>query len=221
MDFDFNRIISLCAYYKNNNINRNDSVIEKIKYIVNNNIIYFNQNPEVEQKIKVLEKEIRKLKKERNECIKMHKNFEEDKYLEYLEMEYEKLKSNKYDNEQVVNDMLELHEKDIKHHIQQSRNMLKMIELDINPEMKKILADFYYNDKPKKNKDLFDKEKWYETKDLSNNTKLPKIQVEFIDKTTEEIKKKKQELILLKKDILSYIVPLSRVLTYKRKNINL
>ena len=82
VDFDFKRILSIFSYYEDDNINMNTSITNKIKYIINNNIIFINQNPDILKRIKELEKEIKKLKE-----IDKIKNKEK---IEYLEIEYTK-----------------------------------------------------------------------------------------------------------------------------------
>ena len=217
IDFDYNRIISLFAYYEDNNININESIINKIKYVMNNQIIYINQNPEVVKKIKDLKAEIKKLQDFKKKYIKLKKDFEtteESKRLKYLLLEYNKLTLNEnYDIDKKINEMIEYNEKNIKHHIKQFRNIIASIEINIDKETSKLLADFYYNDK--KNKKI----KIDETgeKNLPNNSKQPKIEDDNIKKVNEEIQKKQDELNKLKKDILPYIIPLSSVLTYNNE----
>jgi len=218
IDFDYNRIISLFAYYEDDNININESVINKIKYVMNNQMIYINQNPEVVKRIKELKKEIKSLQKFKSNYIKLKKDFEtteESKRLEFLLLEYNKLTLNdNYDIDKKINMMIEYNEKNIKHHIKQFRNIIESIEIDIDKETSKLLAEFYYNEKKSSKKIKID-----ETgeKNLPDNSKQPKIEDDKINKVNEEIQKKQDELNKLKKDILPYIVPLSSVLTYNNE----
>ena len=217
VDFDYNRIISLFAYYEDDNININESVINKIKYVMSNQIIYINQNPEVVKRIKELKAEIKSLQDFKKNYIKLKKDFEtteESKRLEYLTLEYNKLTLNEnYDIDKKINMMIEYNEKNIKHHIKQFRNIIESIEINIDKETSKLLAEFYYNDK--KNKKI----KIDETgeKNLPDNSKQPKIEDDKIKKVNEEMQRKQDELNKLKKDILPYIIPLSSVLTYNNE----
>ena len=110
--------------------------------------------------------------------------------------------------------MIEYNEKNIKHHIKQFRNIIESIEIDIDKETSKLLAEFYYNEKKSSKKEKID-----ETgeKNLPDNSKQHKIEDSKVNKINEEIQKKQDELNKLKKDILPYIVPLSSILTYNNE----
>ena len=192
VDFDFNRIISMFSYYEDDNILINDSIVDKIKYLINNHIIYFNTNPTIQTLCDKID-------------VKVNNGF--------VFLEYEQLKIHYKDINNLINSILDNYFNNVSNHIVQFKNMIssEIEKLNLNSDLIEILQNFNCSCSKNTKRITTQKIKLYDTQVLQNGQNKESGQ---ITKSGQTKLNEQHELRKLKEDILPYLIPLISVLTY-------